>query len=165
MFKTRGLHSSGGYSRKSSVGQCRRSFVRIPAGVRLTFIFSGIVPLYQNCRQLTPEGVLKNTKICPQLITTKSVRKSRNRNSQKVQKVNSNMRSLLAHMLYVVTAREAKIQGWEFAHLISERIACFLSKNEQMSTSLKKMSYSLIRSFLMSNLSDSLTITHFLCAT
>ena len=162
MFKTNRLHSSGGYSRKSSVGPCRRSFVRIPAGVRLNFIFSGIVPLYQNCRQLTPKGVLKNTQICPQLITTKSVRKSRNRNSQKVQKVNSNMRSLLAHMPYVVTAREAKIQGWEFAHLISERIARFLSKNEQMSNSLKKMSDSLIHSFLMSDLSDSLTITHFL---
>ena len=29
-------------------------------------------------------------------------------------------------------------QGWKFAHLISERIARFLSKNEQMSDSLKK---------------------------
>ena len=29
-------------------------------------------------------------------------------------------------------------QGWEFAHLISPRIACFLSKNERMSDSLKK---------------------------
>ena len=35
-------------------------------------------------------------------------------------------------------------QGWEFAHLISEPIARFLSKNEQMSDSLKQMSYSLI---------------------
>ena len=33
-------------------------------------------------------------------------------------------------------------QGWEFAHLISEWIACFLSKNELMSDSLKKMSNS-----------------------
>ena len=48
-------------------------------------------------------------------------------------------------------------QGWEFAHLISERIAHFLSKNEQMSDSLKKMSDSLIRSFLVSEMSDSLT--------
>ena len=40
-----------------------------------------------------------------------------------------------------------EIQGWEFAHLISEQIAHFLSKNERMSASLKKMSYSLIRSF------------------
>ena len=29
-------------------------------------------------------------------------------------------------------------QGWEFAHFISERIAHFLSENEQMSESLKK---------------------------
>ena len=36
------------------------------------------------------------------------------------------------------------MQGWEFAHLISERIARFLSKNERMSDSLKKMSNSLI---------------------
>ena len=38
----------------------------------------------------------------------------------------------------------------------------FLPKNEQMSNWLKKMSDSLICSFLVSNLSDSLTITHFL---
>ena len=49
------------------------------------------------------------------------------------------------------------MQGWEFAHLISERIARFLSKNEQMSDSLKKMSDSLIHSFLVSKMSDSLT--------
>ena len=48
-------------------------------------------------------------------------------------------------------------QGWEFAHLIPERIARFLSKNEQMSDSLKKMIHSLIRSFLVSEMSDSLT--------
>ena len=29
------------------------------------------------------------------------------------------------------------VQGWEFAHLISERIARFLPKNERMSDSLK----------------------------
>ena len=53
-------------------------------------------------------------------------------------------------------------QGWEFAHLISERIARFMSKNERMSDLLKKMSDSLIRSFLVSDLSNSLTIAHFL---
>ena len=41
-------------------------------------------------------------------------------------------------------------QGWECAHMISELIARFLSKNEQMTDSLKKMSNSLIRSFLVS---------------
>ena len=56
-------------------------------------------------------------------------------------------------------------QGWEFAHRFSKRIACFLPKNEKMSDSLKKMSDSLIRSFLVSALSDSLTIAHFLWAT
>ena len=49
------------------------------------------------------------------------------------------------------------LQGWEFAHLISERIARFLSKNERMSDSLKKMSDSLICSFSLSDLSESLT--------
>ena len=53
-------------------------------------------------------------------------------------------------------------QGWEFAHRFSERIARFLPKNERMSDLLKKMSDSLIRSFLVSDLSDSLTIAHFL---
>ena len=48
-------------------------------------------------------------------------------------------------------------QGWEFAHLISEQIACFLSKNERMSHSLKKISDSLIHSFLVSEMSNSLT--------
>ena len=38
----------------------------------------------------------------------------------------------------------------------------FCLKNERMSDSLKKMSNSLIRSFLVSYLSDSLTIAHFL---
>ena len=56
-------------------------------------------------------------------------------------------------------------QGWEFAHLIFERITRFLSKNECMSDSLKKMSDSLSRSFLVSNLSNLLTIVHFLWAT
>ena len=75
------------------------------------------------------------------------------------------------------------LQGWEFAHRFSEQIARFLSKNEQMSDSLKKMSNSLktisnslkkmsnslkkmsdslIRSFLVSNLSDSLTVAHYI---
>ena len=53
-------------------------------------------------------------------------------------------------------------QGWEITHLISEQIASFLSKNERMSNSIKKMSDLLIRSFLVSNLSDLLTIAHFL---
>ena len=48
-------------------------------------------------------------------------------------------------------------QGWEFAHLNSERITHFLSKNEWMSDSLQKMSDSLICSFLVSEMSDSLT--------
>ena len=47
-------------------------------------------------------------------------------------------------------------QGWEFAHRFSECISRFLPKNEQMSDSLKKISDSLIRSFLVSDLSDSL---------
>ena len=54
--------------------------------------------------------------------------------------------------------------GWDFAHLFSERIARFLPKNEQMSDSLKKISNSLICSFLVSNLSNLLTIAHFLWA-
>ena len=53
-------------------------------------------------------------------------------------------------------------QGWEFAHQFSEQIAYFMPKNERMSDLLKKMSDSLIRSFLVSNLSDLLTIAHFL---
>ena len=55
-----------------------------------------------------------------------------------------------------------KWQGWEFAHWFSERIAPFLPKNEGMSDSLKKKSDSLIRSFLVRDLSDSLMIAHFL---
>ena len=54
------------------------------------------------------------------------------------------------------------MQGWEFAHLISKRIARFLSKNERFERYAQKMSDSLIRSFFVSDLSDSLTITHFL---
>ena len=54
------------------------------------------------------------------------------------------------------------MQGWEFAHLISKRIARFLSKNERMSDWLKKMSNSLIRLFLVSDLSYLLLIAHFL---
>ena len=63
-------------------------------------------------------------------------------------------------------------QGLEFTHLISEQIACFLSKNEQMSDSLKKISDSLIfgerperfahdPSFPLSDLSQSLMVAHF----
>ena len=66
---------------------------------------------------------------------------------------------------YLLCRGVEKWQGWEFAHLISGRITRFWSKNEQMSDSLKKISDSLIRSFLVSNLSDSLTIAHFLWAT
>ena len=53
-------------------------------------------------------------------------------------------------------------QGWKFAHLISQQITRFLSKNERMSDSLKKMNDSLNCSFLVSDLSDLLTIAHFL---
>ena len=52
--------------------------------------------------------------------------------------------------------------GLGIAHLISEGITRFLSKNERMSNLLKKMSDSLIPSFLVSDLSDSLTIAYFL---
>ena len=63
-------------------------------------------------------------------------------------------------------------QGREFAHLISEQIARFLSKNERMSDLLKKMSDSLIfgeqperfahdRSFPLSDLSELLMVAHF----
>ena len=55
-------------------------------------------------------------------------------------------------------------QGWEFAHRFSERITHFLPKNERMSHSLKKTSNSLVHSFLVSYLSDSLMIAHFLWA-
>ena len=55
-------------------------------------------------------------------------------------------------------------QGCEFAHLISERMARFLPKNERMSNSLEKKRDSLICSFLVSNLSDLLMISHFLGA-
>ena len=55
-------------------------------------------------------------------------------------------------------------QGWEFTNRFSERIARFFPKNERMSDSLKKMSDSLICSFLVSDLSDLLTIAHFLWA-
>ena len=54
------------------------------------------------------------------------------------------------------------LQGWEFTHRFSERIARFLPKNQRMSDLLKKMSDSLIRSFLVSDLSNSLVIAHFL---
>ena len=70
-------------------------------------------------------------------------------------------------LLFFITSQSGLytlFQGWEFAHLISEQIARFLSKNERMSDSLKKMSDSLkkmsdalIRSFFVSEMSDSLT--------
>ena len=52
------------------------------------------------------------------------------------------------------------LQGWEFAHWVSEQIARFLRKNEQMSDSLKKTSYLLICSFLVSDLSKLLMDAH-----
>ena len=66
-------------------------------------------------------------------------------------------------------------QGCEFAHLISERIARFLPKNEQMSNSLeKKMRFTHLLifgeqperfshdlSFPRSNVSESLMVAHF----
>ena len=72
---------------------------------------------------------------------------------------------------YCLTAQQylnlGKKQGWEFAHRFSERIARFLRNNEQMSDSLKKTSDllkqtsdSLIRSCLVSDLSNSLMVAH-----
>ena len=52
-------------------------------------------------------------------------------------------------------------QGWEFAQRFSEQITHFLGKNEQMSDSLKKTSNSLIRSYKMSDLSNSLMLLIF----
>ena len=67
------------------------------------------------------------------------------------------------------------VQGWEFAHWFfeqiarflwkNERIACFLGKNERMSDTLKKTNDSLIRSFLVSNLSKWLMVALFWWAT
>ena len=54
--------------------------------------------------------------------------------------------------------QKIRIQGWEFASRFSERIACFLPKNERMS---KKISNSLIRSFHQSDLSKSLMVIYF----
>ena len=69
-------------------------------------------------------------------------------------------------------ACEDVYQGWEFAHWFSERIACILPKNLQMSNLLKKMSDSLIfgegpeqfthdRSFPLYDLSKLLMVDHF----
>ena len=46
-----------------------------------------------------------------------------------------------------------KMHGWEFAHKFSERIARFLPKNERFAHD---------RSFVLSDLSDSLMVAHFL---
>ena len=54
--------------------------------------------------------------------------------------------------------RDGFLQGWEFAHRFSERIARFLPKNKQMSDSRQKTRDSLICSFLVSDLSDLLKI-------
>ena len=55
------------------------------------------------------------------------------------------------------------IQGWEFAHWFSELIAFFFAKkwvnNEQISDLLKND-----RSFLVSDLSESLTVAHLIWA-
>ena len=70
-------------------------------------------------------------------------------------------------------------QGWEFAHRFSERIACFLRKNElnerfaqknhQFAQSFifveRPEQFVLNPSFLVSNLSDSLMVAHFWWAT
>ena len=52
-------------------------------------------------------------------------------------------------------------QGWEFAYWFSVQISRFLRKNERMSDSLKKTSDLHIHSFLVSNLSNWLMVTHF----
>ena len=57
------------------------------------------------------------------------------------------------------------IQCWEFAHLFSERITGCLPKSERMNDLLKKVSNLLICPFLVSDLSDLLTIAHFWWAT
>ena len=61
------------------------------------------------------------------------------------------------YILKLLRHAVVRSEGWEFAHLISERIARFLFKNERMSDLLKKMCDSLICSFLVSKMSDSLT--------
>ena len=66
-----------------------------------------------------------------------------------------------AQFVSLVGFYSAILQGWEFAHRFSQQIANFLPKNERMSDFLKQTSDSLIRSFLVSNQSDSLTIAHF----
>ena len=55
--------------------------------------------------------------------------------------------------------------GLGICSLVFRANRLFLPKNERMSNSLKKTSDSLICSFLVSDLSDSLMITHFLWAT
>ena len=45
---------------------------------------------------------------------------------------------VLLHLIIRGAKIQPAKQGWEFAHLISERIARFLSKNERMSDLLKK---------------------------
>ena len=52
-------------------------------------------------------------------------------------------------------------QGWEIARRFSERIARVLRKNARTRDLLKKTSDSLIHSFLVSDLSDLLMVTHF----
>ena len=60
--------------------------------------------------------------------------------------------------IWILFHKDTEYAGLEIISTVfSERIARFLPKNEQMSDSLKKMRDSLIRSFLVSNLSDLLT--------
>ena len=49
------------------------------------------------------------------------------------------------------------LQGWKFAHRVSEQILVFLWKNERMSDLLKITSDSLIHSFLVM---ESLMVAH-----
>ena len=73
--------------------------------------------------------------------------------------------SLTVAYLSWATWAIGSLQGWEFAHRFSKQIACFLPKNEWMSNLLKKTSDSLICSFLVRDLINSLTIAHFLWVT
>ena len=58
-----------------------------------------------------------------------------------------------------------KTAGLGICSCFSERIACFLRKNEQMSDLLKKTSDLLIRIFLVRDQSESLTVSQFWWAT
>ena len=51
--------------------------------------------------------------------------------------------------------------GLGIRSLVFLAIACFLRKNERMTKSLKKTSHSIIRSFLVRDLSESLMVAYF----